>query len=460
MLTSHSSKSKPPISFKQFCSDIYGHLIRYDTVLTIEQLLEVDGELCAQYNVPNFSAFNYDENNSDDNPINFVSFIDKHRGKIDPHNDLSVYDHSASIGDQAELYSFIQQLSAINNDELNEDNHQPSIDLIHGHASAGQLHLSTEKLSAVEKAIKHKFGRSTRKVNQLIKKTKHRYRKNKSSIIRYDLFLSILNIFLFDFSFEESLLDVNGLNKLDICPSSLNVNENQLCQLLLHCPLMTELHTWFQWSHFFQPKYGTLKSFLTRHEDEFKNLRILETLNQELFRLPLEATLSTFENELKLMRIPSAVGHLCALIIQEGLVTRFSFNVYQTSMITWFHHLRSLTTLQSAEQINPMQHILDFLMILPVHIGQSRIVEELVLRPLDDVFSNDRDDGISARTRIWNLADLKQKSKLELWGHTFNVVEWKNENKWLGREDSEETLIIKSKNEIVQQQNIYTGKLS
>lgn len=231
----------------------------------------------------------------------------------------------------------------------------------------------------------------------------------------------------------------------------MNVDENQLCQLILRCPLMIDIHIWLNWSYFFQPKYGTLKSFIIRHEQKFKDLRLLETLNQELFRLPLEATLNTFENELNSMHIRSAIAHLCTLIIQEGLITRFSFNVYRTSMTVWFRHLRSLTTLQN-DQVNPMQYILDFLMILPEIIGQSRVVEELVLRPLEEIFGNDRENGMNARTRIWNLADTKQKTKLELWGHLVNVSEWKNENKWLGIEESEE------KHVVIKDENIHPSK--
>ena len=100
---------------------------------------------------------------------------------------------------------------------------------------------------------------------------------------------------MFDSSFEESLLDLNGLNRLDICPTSLNVDETQLCQLILHCPLMTDLHTYLQWLYFFQPKYGTLKYFITKHGHDFKDLRLLETSTRELFRLPIDANLGTFE---------------------------------------------------------------------------------------------------------------------------------------------------------------------
>jgi hypothetical protein len=264
---------------------------------------------------------------------------------------------------------------------------------------------------------------------------------------------------LYGSSFEESLLDINGLNRLDICPTSLNVNETQLCQLILHCPLMVDLHTWLQWLYFFQPKYGSLKSFIAKHGKEFKELRLLETSTRELFRLPIDATVGTFEHKLSSMHMRSAVGHLCALIMQEGLITRFSFNVYRTSMETWFCHLRYLATIES-DQINPMQYILDFLMHLPILIGQSRIIEELVLEPLDKVFGDNSENTINARTRIWNLADAQQRMKLELWGHVINVVEWKNEQKWLECEDFEEKSIIKSENEFIQKQNIDTGKLS
>jgi hypothetical protein len=186
-MPSYPSKPKPPISFTQLCSDIYTHLVRYDTILTIEQILEIDGDLCAHHGVTSFSAFSYDDHDSDDRPINFVSFLDKHRRLIDPHDELSVYEHTASSGDQTELYSFVQQLSALHNDEIHEEQQQQQqVRLVHGHVNAEQRPISAEKLSAVEKAVKYKFGASVsfRKGNQLIMKAKKRHHKNKSSIIR------------------------------------------------------------------------------------------------------------------------------------------------------------------------------------------------------------------------------------------------------------------------------------
>lgn len=218
---------------------------------------------------------------------------------------------------------------------------------------------------------------------------------------------------------------------------------------------MVDLYQYFQWHDFFQPKHGPLKSFIHNHRQQFLELRILETSNRELFRLPSHATLATFEQELKSVHIRSAVGHLCALIVQQGSVTQISFNVYRTSMISWFRELQS----KSSSKDGAIQCILDFLIYLPKLIGQSRIVEELVLRPLDDVFGNERMDGMNARKRIWYLADAKQKMKLELWGYMVNIPEWQNENKWTGREELEERSSIRSENIIVQVATPQAGKV-
>lgn len=264
-------------------------------------------------------------------------------------------------------------------------------------------------------------------------------------------------IVLFAFSFEEALLDVHGLDRLDICPHALNVNETKLCELILNCPLMIDLYQWFQWLDFFQPKYGSLKSFIDKHKQKFRELRLLETSNRELFRLPSRATLATFEQALKALRIRTAVGELCGLIVQEGSVTQISFNVYRTSMITWFRQLRS----ESASQNGSLQCILDFLMYLPKLIGQSRIVDELVIRPLDEVFGGERVDGMNARKRLWHLADVKQRTKLELWGYTVDIPEWQNEEKWSGLEtEIEERSNIRSENTFTQATTANSGAFS
>ncbi|CAF4446187.1 unnamed protein product, partial [Rotaria magnacalcarata] len=75
---------------------------------------------------------------------------------------------------------------------------------------------------------------------------------------------------------------------------------------------MTDLSTWLQWLYFFQAKYGSLKTFITRKKTELDGLLLLETSTHELFRLPIESSLTHFEQELAKMNVRSAVGYLCA----------------------------------------------------------------------------------------------------------------------------------------------------
>ena len=185
-LTSYSYQPKISISLEELCSDIFRHLVQYDTILTIEQLLQVDEELCAQHGVPNFSAFSYDAKGLDNNPENFLSFLNKYRDIIDPHDELSIYEQTEIIDDRTEIYSFVQQLSVVNNDEIDEDNQQQRVALIHGHISNEQIHINPEELATVEKAVKHKFGRSIgyRKGKQIMRKAKKRFHSGKQSLIR------------------------------------------------------------------------------------------------------------------------------------------------------------------------------------------------------------------------------------------------------------------------------------
>ncbi|CAF4815706.1 unnamed protein product, partial [Rotaria sp. Silwood1] len=170
----------------------------------------------------------------------------------------------------------------------------------------------------------------------------------------------------------------------------------------------------------------------------FQHLLLLETSTHELLRLPTDATLKSFEDELRSLHVRSAVGHLCTLITREyDLTTRIPLNVYRTSMRTWFIHLQSLAMVQGNNE-EPMQYILDFLTYLPVYVGQARLIQEIVLGPLDDVFWKSGVNAVSARTRIWKLADEKQRNKLEIWGHTLDINDWKNSSKWSGQDYSVE----------------------
>ena len=186
LLTPHQRKPKLVISLKQLCLDIHHLLIGYDTVLSIKDLLRVDKRLCSQHSVANFSLFAYDENDSEDDPANLVSFLHKHHEMIDPRGELSVYEHGTSVDDRAELFSFVHQLSVINDDKMNEEQQQQHVTVISGHINAEQVPISAEKISAVEKAVKHKFGGfiGCRNGNQIIKKAKQRSRKNNYSSIQ------------------------------------------------------------------------------------------------------------------------------------------------------------------------------------------------------------------------------------------------------------------------------------
>ena len=246
------------------------------------------------------------------------------------------------------------------------------------------------------------------------------------------------------------------MNRLGNCPPSLLVDESQLCQIILQCPIMDDLPTWLQWSHFFQSRYGSLKMFIARKEQELDRLLLLETSNHELFRLPIDSSLENFENELFKGNIRSSVGHLCALIISEYVqVNRLPLTIYRQVVNTWLIRLRSSAELQRDNK-EPMQYVLEFLTYLPVLIGQSRIVQELILEPLDEVFGNDEDnEEINARQRIWMLARGKQKAKLEMWGYTLDIDEWKNENKWKGIEEPQEELNVQQLNNDIQKKEPY-----
>ena len=239
-------------------------------------------------------------------------------------------------------------------------------------------------------------------------------------------------------SFEQSLLDFNNLDRVNTCPLMHINDENQLCQFLLQCPVMTNLYTYLQWNHFFQLEYGNLKSFIRKHIHSLQDLLVLETSTDELLRLPTDATLKKFENELASLNVRSAVGYLCALIISDYvLITRLPLNIYRTSMHTWFTHLQSLSMIQGNAQ-EPMRYVLEFLTYLPVSIGRTRVIHEMILGPLDDVFWRNGINVISTRATIWRLADEKQRSKLEIWGHTLDINDWKNNTKWSGQHQPSE----------------------
>ncbi|CAF2616469.1 unnamed protein product [Rotaria sp. Silwood2] len=418
--SSLSSVAKPRITLKQLCIDLGQHLKRYDNILTIKQWSEVEKTFCSQHGIENFFGFcMINEDNGGHLPLSLISFLHMNRQRIDPNGQLSVYENVIPTSNRRELYTFVNQLLRTHDNREEHTNSNTSTEI----STNRPICFSADQLSAIEKGIKHKFGGllGFQGSTQIINKAKQQQQTN-------------LMIY-----FEESLLDVVSLNRLDICPSTLPVDEAQLCKLILQCPIMIDLNTWLQWLYFFQPKYGSLKMFITRKQTELDGLLLLETSTHELFRLPIDSSLTHFEQELAKMNVRSAIGYLCTSIILEHIqVNRLPLSIYRQVMHTWFVLLQSSATF-GHEPIEPMQYILDFLIYLPVLIGQKLIVQELVLAPLDDVFRMDDQDKklINNREKLWSLANDKQKNKLEIWGYLLDIKEWRNTTKWTGQTQSQ-----------------------
>ena len=179
-------RSQPNISLEEFCIEIFHLLTSYTGILTIQQLLEVDRRLCEQQGVPHFSAFNYDDVDDDDEPPNLISFLDKHRQTIDPHDELSVYQETASTNDRDEVFAFIRQLSIITDDQLHRNESQRSVTARNGDLRGEQLHLSAEKASAIGKAVTHRFGgwAGYRNVNSMVQRAVDSRGTHDPSVIR------------------------------------------------------------------------------------------------------------------------------------------------------------------------------------------------------------------------------------------------------------------------------------
>ena len=142
-----SDRNSPEISLKQLCSDLTKHLERYETVLTIKQLHDIENRLCCQHSVTKFSDFSI--NGDDQAPLDLISFLYKYRDKIDPDGALSLYESASSIGNRQELYTFVNQLTVLKDQRAKED--EPG-------ENKREIHMSKDQSSAVEKVIKHKFG--------------------------------------------------------------------------------------------------------------------------------------------------------------------------------------------------------------------------------------------------------------------------------------------------------------
>lgn len=175
--SSTSYSNKPRISIKQLCSDLFQILVRYETVLTVKQLIDIRKNLCNHHSVSDFSAFGIlDED--EHFPLDIISFLYKYREKIDPTGELSIYENVSSIGDRQELFLFVNQLSIINQWREKQQGDE--------YSSNREVPLSKDQITAVEKSIQHKFGGVTnnKRSLQIIKKAKTYYSKNTSTIIQ------------------------------------------------------------------------------------------------------------------------------------------------------------------------------------------------------------------------------------------------------------------------------------
>ena len=177
--SSHTNKSR--ISLKQLYADLFKILARYDTILTIKQLFDIKKNLCNHYSIRDFAEFGLNDDEDDDNiPLDMISFLHKYREKIDPIGELSIYENSSSTGsDRQEIYSFVNQLSIINYWREKQEQDE--------YTTSREIPLSKNQLSAVEKAVQHKFGGiiTNNRGLQIIKKAKNQYAKKTHSIIQY-----------------------------------------------------------------------------------------------------------------------------------------------------------------------------------------------------------------------------------------------------------------------------------
>ncbi|CAF2849361.1 unnamed protein product [Rotaria sp. Silwood2] len=178
-LSSPSYETRSLISLQDICSDLFLILVRFDSVLTIKQLYDIQNHLCKKYSIKNFSEFCFIDNDDDENNyLDLISFIHKHRDKIDQHGDLSIYEYISSTSDRQEIYTFVNQLTVIKNWREKQEQNEYSIDR--------KIIMSKDQSSAVERALQYKFAGQIgpHRVSQIIKKAKHQYKKKIRSIIQ------------------------------------------------------------------------------------------------------------------------------------------------------------------------------------------------------------------------------------------------------------------------------------
>ena len=181
---SKNHEIEPMRSLKDVCSDLFSIFIRYDSILSMQQIYSIKTHICKKYSINDFTQLRFKDSSIDDGDgqnkyLDLISFIQQYRSKIDPNGDLSIYDYlSTNVGDRQELYTFVKQLTAFTDWSEKQEQNQ---------ATNNRTALMTkEQTLAVERALQYKFPGSivNNQVFQIIKKAKQQISRNSRSIIR------------------------------------------------------------------------------------------------------------------------------------------------------------------------------------------------------------------------------------------------------------------------------------
>lgn len=180
---SKKHETEPMKSLKDVCSDLFGIFVRYDSILSMQQLYGIKTHICKKYSINDFTQLRFKDSSNDDNDdqnnyLDFISFTHQCRSQIDPYGDLSIYDYLSNIGDRQELYTFIKQLTVFKDWSEKQE---------HNQATNNRTALMTkEQTSAVERALQYKYPGSVmnNQISQTIKKAKQQTTRNSRSIVR------------------------------------------------------------------------------------------------------------------------------------------------------------------------------------------------------------------------------------------------------------------------------------
>lgn len=151
----------------------------------IEQLVQLEESICDQYDVNDFSVFNYDneEDGPNDAAMSLLTFLHRYRTKIDPEGELAIYDEAGSLEEREDIYGFIRQLNAIYHNQSMHHDQQQQVVSADGDLHGGHHAIDSETLSAVEKVVRHKFGQSVnhREAKQMLVKALESHQGHESS---------------------------------------------------------------------------------------------------------------------------------------------------------------------------------------------------------------------------------------------------------------------------------------